>query len=346
MNICKQLGIDIPIIQAPMAGVQDWQLAVAVSNAGGLGSIPCGMLSPEKIIEEITSFQSHSDKPYNLNFFCHEMPQLNPKQIAEWEKTLTPFFKKLEVQPPSEFSGLRRPFDEKTLELLRPFRSPILSFHFGLPPNSLLTELKSWGTKIISSATTVEEGLWLEVNGADMVIAQGVEAGGHRAMFLTKDHSTQMGTIELTKQLLTHLSLPIISAGAITNSKQTQRHLKFGASAVQIGTTYLLCHEAKTSTVHRQALKDQTRDTALTNLFSGRLARGMINTFMEKLGPINEKAPDFPYASNALTPLRRKAESLNSEEFSPLWSGTNRSGCQEISAYELTKTFYHQNSSN
>jgi len=336
MNLCSILGIEKPIIQAPMAGVQNWELAVAVSNSGGLGSIPCGMLTKDQVLFEIINFRKHSNKTYNLNFFCHKMPETNHQALEAWEEQLSPYYESFSIKPLNEISGLRVPFDANLADAIEPHKPPILSFHFGLPSAELVTRIKSWGTVVISSATTKEEGVWLEENGADIVIAQGYEAGGHRGMFMTSDASTQLPTLELVACLKHELSVPIVAAGGIATSTDIKEMIRLGASGVQVGTSYLLCDEAKTSAIHRQAIKSKNSITALTNIFSGRLARGITNKIMKELNFIASKAPEFPYASIAIGPLRSKAESQGKSDFTPLWSGTDRSGCKEISATKLT----------
>ncbi len=340
MSLCNSLGIDKPIIQAPMAGVQNWQLAVAVANAGGLGSIPCGMLTKDQVLSEIVNFKQHSNHHYNLNFFCHDMPEVTPQALQAWEDRLSPYYQSFSVNPPKELSGLRMPFDADMADAIAPYQPPIVSFHFGLPRQDLVNRLKSWGTIIMSSATTCEEGIWLQQNGADVVIAQGAEAGGHRSMFLTSDPATQVPTSELIVNLKNQLSIPVIAAGGIATNRDVKNMIRSGASGVQIGTSYLLCHEAKTTELHKQAIRSKQATTALTNIFSGRLARGITNKVMEDLHFINDKAPAFPYASVALTPLRSKAEALGSSDFSPLWAGENRNGCKEVSASALTTSLW------
>ncbi|WP_095211339.1 nitronate monooxygenase [Endozoicomonas ascidiicola] len=275
MALCKLLDIEKPIIQAPMAGVQNWELAVAVSEAGGLGSIPCGMLSNEQIEAEIQQFIAHSAKPYNLNFFCHTMPEIDSQALRHWEQTLQKYFNAFSVSPPEKITGLRVPFDKNTARIIEPYQPPVVSFHFGLPSPKLVRRIKSWGTVILSSATTVEEGIWLQENGADAVIAQGIEAGGHRAMFMTKDPATQRPTQTLLHNLQQALSVPVIAAGGIATSNDVERIMQQGAAGVQVGTSYLLCHEAKTSPVHRMSIISSEKPTALTNIFSGRLARSL-----------------------------------------------------------------------
>lgn len=340
MNLCSILGIEKPIIQAPMAGVQNWELAVAVSSSGGLGSIPCGMLTKEQVLLEITNFRKHSNKAYNLNFFCHKMPDIDHQELKAWEEQLAPYYESFSIKPQKEVSGLRLPFDINIADALESHKPPILSFHFGLPSPELVTRIKSWGTVIISSATTKQEGVWLEKNGADVVIAQGFEAGGHRGMFMTSDPSTQLPTSELIACLKHELSVPVVAAGGIATNSDIKEMIRLGASGVQIGTSYLLCDEAKTSAIHREALKSENSVTALTNIFSGRLARGITNKIMKELNFIASKAPQFPYASIAINPLRSKAESQKKSDFTPLWSGTDRSGCKEISATKLTNELW------
>ena len=340
MTLTKTLGIEKPIIQAPMAGVQNWELAVAVSNAGGLGSIPCGMLSEQQILSEITHFKRHSNKPYNLNFFCHSMPPVNLRAMKRWQDVLQHYYEEFSLGPPTELGTLRLPFDDSIADKLEPHKPPIISFHFGLPAPKLIARIKSWGTIVISSATTESEGLWLQEHGADVVIAQGIEAGGHRAMFLTTDASTQRPTAELVQRLTPVLSLPVIAAGGIANASQVSEMMALGASGVQIGTAYLLCDEAKTTSIHRDEIRKKSNETALTNIYSGRLARGITTRVMNDLDFVSDTAPEFPYASIALAPLRAKAEGLNRSDFSPLWAGTNRAGCKAISAQLLTNEIW------
>lgn len=340
MNICEELAIDKPIIQAPMAGVQDWRLAAAVSNAGGLGSIPCGMLAAEQLVEHLHSFNKHSSHSYNVNFFCHDMPMPDESTLEEWLAMLLPYYEEFEVEVPKGLTGLRLPFADSFADILEEFKPPVVSFHFGLPAADLLDRVKSWGSKVLSSATTIEEGVWLEDNGADIVIAQGLEAGGHRGMFLRTDLNQQLDTAELLTQLKESISLPIVAAGGINKHSDIVAMMDLGASAVQLGTAYLLCEEARTSIVHRAAIKQGTAKTALTNVFSGRLARGVSNRAMKELSFISQLAPEFPYASIALAPLRAAAEKRGRNDFTPMWAGSHYATCREISAGELTRQLW------
>ena len=337
-NICELFNIDVPIIQAPMAGVQDHALAVAVSNAGGLGSLPCAMLSIDTLREELSHLAAKTTKPYNVNFFCHTPPTPDAAREAAWRAALAPYCAEFGVAA-NTASAIRLPFNADMAALLEKFKPPVVSFHFGLPAPDLLTHVRAWGAKIISSATTVAEARWLEAEGVDAIIAQGLEAGGHRGMFLSADITTQIGTMALLPQIVRAVNVPVIAAGGIADARGVRAALALGAAGVQIGTAYLLCDEAKTSAVHRRALQGEAAlHTALTNIFTGRPARGIVNRLMRELGPISGAAPAFPLAATAVAPLRAWAEQQGSGDFSPLWAGQNISGCREISAGELTRT--------
>jgi len=339
MTLTWLLGVELPIIQAPMAGVQGSALAVAVSNAGGLGSLPCAMLGPDAMRNELAAIQGQTGRPFNVNFFCHTPPAPNREREAAWRGVLAPFYREYGIDPDAAPAGPgRAPFSASAADVLDEFRPRVVSFHFGLPSAELLARVKAWGSKILSSATTVEEARWLEAHGVDAIIAQGLEAGGHRGVFLTQDLSTQAGSFALLPQVVRAVKLPVIAAGGIADAKGVAAAMALGAAGAQIGTAYLLCPEATTSAVHRAALKSEAaRHTALTNLFSGGHARGIVNRIMKALGPINSAAPAFPLAAAAMAPLRAKAESLGRGDFSPLWCGQNASGCKEIPAAELTR---------
>lgn len=339
MKFNDLLGTELPIIQAPMAGVQDSALALAVSSAGGLGSLPCGMLSEDALRAELVKIKSHTEKPINVNFFCHTPPVPNAEREAKWRQVLQPYFSEYgiatnDIAP----SVTRRPFSHDIADVLEEFKPAIASFHFGLPASKLLARVKNWGATVLASATTLAEAQWLEANGADAIIAQGFEAGGHRGMFLSDDITTQVGTFALVPQIIQKVKIPVIAAGGIADAKSVAAALSLGATAVQVGTAYLLCSETKTSQHHRAALKSEVaHHTVITNLFSGRPARGIVNRVIKEIGPINDNAPEYPLASTAITALRKRAESRGSSDFSPLWCGQNASGCKEIPAAELTK---------
>lgn len=339
MKLTQLLGTELPIIQAPMAGVQVSAMAIAVSNAGALGSLPCALLTLETMRSELAALKAGTDQPFNVNFFCHAPPAPSAEREAAWRAALAPYYKEFGIDPASIPAGPgRMPFSVEAADVLDLFKPAVVSFHFGLPSPALLQRVKVLGSKILSSATTVEEALWLEAHGVDAVIAQGLEAGGHRGMFLSEDLTTQAGTFALLPQVVRAVKVPVIAAGGIADAGGVAAALRLGAAGVQVGTAYLLCTEATTSAVHRAALKsDAARHTALTNLFTGRPARGIINRILREIGPMNAAAPAFPLATSAIAPLRAKAEGNGSGDFSPLWSGQNATGCREIPAAELTR---------
>jgi nitronate monooxygenase len=335
---CEALQIKLPIIQAPMAGLQASAMTIAVCNAGGLGSLPTATLSLEALEKELKAIKLGTQGAFNVNFFVHEVPVADPSREAAWRLALTPYFKEYGIDGASIPAGPgRAPFSHAAADIVEAFKPAVVSFHFGLPSEELLARVRSWGSQIWSSATTVAEAKWLEQKGVHAIIAQGLEAGGHRGIFLSRDLSTQVSSMALIPQIAAAVRVPVIAAGGLANAKSVQAALQLGASAAQIGTAYLLCDEATTSEVHRQALKGPGAEhTALTNLFTGRPARGIVNRLMRELGPISSDAPEFPLASAALAPLRAKAEQAGSGDFTSMWAGQNTAGCEEISAAALT----------
>lgn len=330
-----------PIVQAPMAGSQNHRLSLAVCEAGGLGSLPAAMLSPQALQTELLALQTATCAPYNVNFFCHTPPLPDPAREARWHQALAPYYRELGLDAQRMPSDPGRvPFSRDSADVLEAFRPAVVSFHFGLPAPELLARVKGWGSLVWSSATTVQEALWLQAQGVDAIIAQGLEAGGHRGMFLTEDLSTQMGTFALLPQIVRAVNLPVIAAGGIATREGVAAARQMGASGVQIGTAYLCSHEATTTALHRAALQSpEAQHTALTNLFSGRPARGIVNRVMREMGALSELAPAFPWASAAIAPLRAAAQAQGLSDFTPLWSGQNASNIQSLSATEITREF-------
>jgi nitronate monooxygenase len=322
-----------------MAGVQGSALAIAVSNAGGLGSLPCALLSPATMRDELARITAQTNKPYNVNFFCHRVPAPDPQRETAWRAALAPYYRELGIEVsaiPAE--AARTPFNEEAADVLSEFKPAVVSFHFGLPEPSLLKRARSAGAKIFSSATTVDEARWLEAHGVDAIIAQGLEAGGHRGMFLSDDVTTQPGTLALLPQVIGAVTVPVIAAGGIVDARTAAAAMALGAAGVQVGTAYLLCPECTTSAVHRAALKSgAARQTAVTNVLTGRPARGIVNRLIREIGPVSAIAPEFPLAAAAVAPLRAKAEARDSGDFSSMWAGQNVTGCREIPAADLTK---------
>ncbi|CAN5276334.1 nitronate monooxygenase [soil metagenome] len=332
-------GIELPIILAPMAGPVLSDIVIAVAEAGGLGSLPCALLNAEQIRSELSLIRQRTARPVNLNFFCHKPPKVDVERENKWRKRLSPYYLELGVDPKAPIpTSNRTPFDEVMCDLVEAFKPEVVSFHFGLPDRKLLDRVKSTGAKIISSATSVEEARWLEQEGCDAIIAQGAEAGGHQATFLRDDISRQIGTMALVPQVVDAVNVPVIAAGGIGDARGIVAAFALGASAVQLGTAYLFCPEAKLSPIHREALrKAKSDDTVLTNVFTGRPARGIVNRLIREVGPMSDVAPAFPLAGGALAPLRFKSEPAGSGDFMSLWSGQAAALGRELPAGELTR---------
>jgi nitronate monooxygenase len=350
-KLCNMLGTRWPLIQAPMAGVQLHAMAAAVTGAGALGSLPTATLSPQQLADELAQLQQAlalqpaAGRPEsgltraNVNFFCHTPPQPDEARERAWRAALQPFYAEWGIDPACVPSGPgRAPFSAALADVIRPFKPAVVSFHFGLPDPALVAQVKAWGAVVMSSATTVEEALWLQDHGADVVIAQGLEAGGHRGHFLSPDLSLQLGSLALLPQVVRAVQVPVVAAGGFADATGVAAAMALGAAGVQVGTSYLLCDEATTSAIHRQALASPAaRHSTLTHLMTGRPARGIVNRLMRELGPLNPAAPEFPLATAALAPLRAAAEARGLGDFTPLWAGQNASGCEAIGAAELTR---------
>jgi nitronate monooxygenase len=334
-RILDLLGIELPIIQAPMAGATLASMVIAVSNTGGLGSMPAAMLGTDQLRDELKSIRQHTQGPINVNFFCHQPPTADEQRAQDWKNLLQPYYQELgaDFDAPTPVSN-RAPFDSAACEVVEAFRPEVVSFHFGLPDKALLDRVKATGAKVLSSATSVEEALWLEAHGCDAIIAMGYEAGGHRGMFLSDDLSSQIGTFALVPQVVDAVKVPVIAAGGIADARGVAAAFMLGASAVQVGTAYLFTPQAKVSASHHKALRTASAsETAVTNLFTGRPARGILNRVMRELGPMSAKAPAFPLAGGALMPLRARDEA----DFSNLWAGQAFTLGSELTSAQLTR---------
>lgn len=331
------VGVEHPIIQAPMIGPKG-DLTASVSEAGGLGSLGCAAMSPEQVRSVVAAIRQRTAKPLNLNFFCHAPAPPDAAREAGWRAKLAPYYDEFRLDPASPIAtAVRTPFDEAMCDLIVELRPRVVSFHFGLPDEQLLRRVKEAGCVVLSSATTVREARWLEAHGVNAIIAQGAEAGGHRGMFLTEAVASQVGTIALVPRVVDAVAVPVIAAGGIADARGVAAAFALGACAVQVGTAFLLCPESGIPAVHRDALRNASEDeTALTNVFTGRPARGIVNRVMRDLGPISPDVPAFPTAAIALQPLRADAEARGSGDFSPLWSGQGVGLAREIGAAELT----------
>lgn len=338
-RILDLFGIDVPIIQAPMAGAQGAEMASAVSRAGGLGSLPCALVSPDQARQAVDTVRQATDKPINLNFFCHTPPQMDQARIDAWRSKLMSYYQEMGVDTTAPLPvSNRAPFDNAYCAMVEACKPTVVSFHFGLPAEGLLSRVKATGAKVIGSATTVAEAQWLEAHGVDAVIAMGADAGGHQGNFLSDRMTGQIGTLSLVPQVVDAIKLPVIAAGGIADGRGIAAALMLGASAVQMGTAYLFTPEAKIQPYHRAALKTaNAEDTAITNLFTGRPARAITNRLMREIGPLSPLAPAFPLAGGALMPLRAKSEPAGSADFSNMWSGQAARLACERPAGELTR---------
>ena len=325
------VGTEHPIIQAPMAGAGGVELCLAAMEGGALGSLPCGMLSPEDVRRQVSEVRQKSVAPFALNFFCHEMPA--DADDSAWRALLQPYYDEFAVAA-GNGGAMRLPFDADMASVVEEVRPAVASFHFGLPSETLLERVKASGSVIIGNATSVGEARWLEERGADVIIAQGFEAGGHTGRFLGSDPAEAMGLFSLLPQVVDAVSVPVIAAGGIADGRGIAAALTLGASAVQLGTAYLHTPEARISNAHRQGLKDGR--TLFTNLMSGGLARGLHGRLVDELGAVRPEAPPYPLASAALAPIRTAAEQRGDYGFGPMWAGQSAPLGQQLAAAELT----------
>jgi nitronate monooxygenase len=329
---------EFPIVQAPMAGVMDADLVIAAAQGGALGSLPSAMLSAEKAREQINIIRQRVSAPVNMNFFCHTPTDADSLRETGWKQRLASYYTEFRLDPAAPINiANRAPFNAAMCELVEELKPEVVSFHFGLPEPALLKRVKAAGSIVLSSATIVREAIWLEENGADVIIAQGAEAGGHRGMFLTENIAEQPGTFALVPQVVDAVRVPVIAAGGIADGRGIAAAFALGAAGVQLGTAYLHCPESKIIAPHRAALAGAHDDsTVLTNVMTGRPARGVANRVMREVGPISAEAPAFPHAATALGPLKAAAEKQGKVDFTNLWAGQAVRLGRNMPAAELT----------
>jgi nitronate monooxygenase len=330
---------EFPILLAPMAGVMDQELAIAAAQGGALASLPCAMITSEKAREQVSILRQRVSAPVNLNFFCHTAVEADPAREAGWKRRLAPYYTELGLDPAAPVNVANRaPFDEAMCALVEELKPEVVSFHFGLPDTAMVKRIKAAGAIVLASATIVKEAIWLEAHGADVIIAQGAEAGGHRGMFLTENINEQPGTFALVPQVVDAVKVPVIAAGGIADGRGIAAAFALGASGVQIGSAYLRCPESKVIAPAR-ALFAQSGDdsTVITNVMTGRPARGVANRLMREVGPISPDAPAFPHAATALGPLKAAAEKLGKVDFTNVWAGQAIGMGTDMPAAELTR---------
>jgi nitronate monooxygenase len=338
-SLLDLLQLEIPIIQAPMAGSDSIALARTVSSTGALGSLACALLSADEIRQAAQSIRHNMPRPFNLNFFCHTMEPPDSVSKARWKTFLRAHYERfaLDIDAVPE-TRLRLPFDDEVCEVVEEVLPKVVSFHFGLPAPRLMDRLKKRGIRLLASATTVNEAVWLEDHGCDAIIAQGFEAGGHRAMFLETNVAAQVGLFALLPQVVDAVSVPVIAAGGVADARGIVAAFALGASGVQMGTAYLFCPEATISPLYRRALEGATdTGTAITNLFSGRPARGLVNRYLDEAGLLSEAVLSFPYAATLVTPLRVASEKTGSLDYMQLWAGQAARLADALPADELTR---------
>lgn len=338
-RLTRRLGIEHPLLLAPMAGAADETLAIAVARAGGLGALPCAMLDAPAMVAQVERFRAAVDAPLQLNFFCHAPPPDDPARDAHWRQRLAPYYAELGLPLDATTPAVaRRPFDDAACAAVEQLRPAAVSFHFGLPAPDLLDRVHACGAMVIGCATTVREARWLEARGCDAIVAQGLEAGGHRGLFLDDALDSQCGLFALLPAVVDAVSVPVIAAGGIGDGRGIAAALALGAAGVQLGTAYLLSDEARIRPAHRAALEsERAADTAITNLFSGRPARGIVNRLMRELGPMSADAPAFPRAGEALAPLRARTEPAGRDDFMNLWAGQSAAAARSGPAEAITR---------
>ena len=330
---------EFPIVLAPMAGAMDADLVIAAAQGGALGSLPCAMITADKAREQVNIIRQRVSAPVNLNFFCHTPVAADPAREAGWKARLGAYYKEFGLDPAAPIAAANRaPFDAAYCAVVEELKPEVVSFHFGLPSQDLVRRVKAAGAIVMSSATTVKEAIWLEENGADVIIAQGAEAGGHRGMFLTENIAEQPGTFALVPQVVDAVKVPVIAAGGIMDGRGIAAAFALGAAGVQLGTAYLRCPESKVIAPARVALAQATDEsTVITNVMTGRPARGVANRTMREVGPISPDAPAFPHAATSLAPLKAAAEKLGKVDFTNLWAGQAVRMGREMPAAELTR---------
>src|ERR1700743_2799008 len=330
---------EFPIVLAPMAGIMDAELVIAAAHGGALGSLPCAMISAEKARERVKIIRQRVSAPINMNFFCHKPVDAHPEREAGWRKRLEPYYHELGIDPAAPVNVANRaPFDAAMCEVVEELKPEVVSFHFGLPDEALLKRVKAAGCIVMGSATIVKEAIWLEENGADVIIAQGAEAGGHRGMFLTDDIAGQPGTFALVPQVVDAVRLPVVAAGGIADGRGIAAAFALGAAGVQIGSAYLRCPESTVTSLARTALAQaHDHSTVITNVMTGRPARGVANRAMREVGPISPHAAAFPHAATAHGPLNAAAGKLGKGDFTNLSAGQAIRLGREMPAAELTR---------
>ncbi|MFC3650059.1 NAD(P)H-dependent flavin oxidoreductase [Dyella humi] len=335
------LGIELPIIQAPMAGVSSPAMAAAVSNSGGLGSLGVGAMTAKQAREAIGQFREHSSGPLNVNVFVHRPAQANAQKEAAWIERLRPEFEHSNAKPPEALREIYTSFlvDDDMLAMLVEEKPKVVSFHFGAPRPEQIAALRKAGIVLLASATTVQEARLLEAAGVDAVVAQGYEAGGHRGIFDPDGEDSRLGTFALTRLLVRTLNIPVIAAGGIMDGVGIAAALKLGASAAQLGTAFIATDESLADARFRELLfSDAAHHTVMTRVISGRPARSLANAFTRWGADVPDDAvPDYPITYDAGKSLNAAGKVAGQYGYGAHWAGQGAPLARAMSTQALMR---------
>ncbi len=344
-DIFATLGISHPIIQAPMVGVSTPQLAAAVSNAGALGSIGLGASNATQARELIRQTRELTKAPFNVNLFCHKPAMADAARESAWLNFLAPLFREFGAEPPASINESYQSFlvAEDVLNVLLEERPKVVSFHFGLPPRSWIEALQRQGMVTLACVTSPAEAKLAEAAGVDALVAQGVEAGGHRGVF-EPDQDQLLGTFALVRLLASSTNLPVIAAGGVMDGRGIAAALELGAAGVQMGTAFILCPESSANSQYRQALQsERAYQTRICAAISGRPARGMVNRLFEELGRADAPAlPSYPITYEAAKALNGAASKQGSDEFAVQWAGQGAPLARALPAASLVEVLVQE----
>lgn len=336
MTLLQQLEIKHPIFLAPMAGVSTPELAAEVSNQGGLGSLGLGANTAQSAREQILKTQTLTEKSFQVNFFCHQSEQLNPQTSAQWIEYLRPQFEKFGKQPPQNLNCIYPSFldNDDFLNVVLETKPKAVSFHFGIPHPHQIQALKNAGIITMISATNLVEAQAIEAAGIDIIIAQGIEAGGHRGIF-NKTFDAAIKTSDLVHLIVQHCKRPVVAAGGIMNGAQARHMLSLGATAVQLGTAFVQCPSSNASVEYRKALFNESV-TQISASLSGRPSRGLLNHWHTQIDlPSRPSQPEYPYTYDLAKQLNAIASKNKDYGFGAFWAGSNVSQIRELDAADL-----------
>jgi nitronate monooxygenase len=341
-TVLKLLGIELPIIQAPLAGVSSPAMAAAVANAGALGSIGVGATNAAGARQMMAEIRKRSNRPFNVNVFCHQPARQDPVIEAAWIDRLGPEFHSLGTEPPAALTEIYKSFveDDDMLATLLADKPKVVSFHFGVPAPDRVRALREAGIVLLGSATSVAEAQMLVAAGVHAIVAQGYEAGGHRGVFDPDAPDDRLGIIALTRPLVRQLDVPVIAAGGVMDGAGISAALRLGAGAAQLGTAFIACPESLADAGYRTALaSDAANHTFMTRAVSGRLARCLANRFTAfGAGIPAHEIPAYPIAYDAGKALNAAGRSAGEPGFGAQWAGQGAPLARALPAADLVAT--------